>query len=106
MVNVWCLFDKLSVPIRHGQVQRATIGSHLSAIKYFHLISRGFELDRSHPVVDSAFKATTVTVLLVHTTMAETKPLCAGPSRGPCCLLAELGFLDGVPGPGSCGLLC
>lgn len=49
MVNVWCLFDKSSIPVRHDQVQRATIESHLSAIKYFNRISRGVELEKFIP---------------------------------------------------------
>ena len=34
----------------------ATIEGHWSAIKYFSRISRGFELDTTHPVIASAFK--------------------------------------------------
>ena len=37
-------------------MRSATIESHLSAIKYFHLISRGFELDTIHLVIASDLK--------------------------------------------------
>eukprot|EP00904_Undaria_pinnatifida_P006004 jgi/Undpi1/2533/HiC_scaffold_13.g05912.m1 len=58
MTNVWHLFEYVAYAFATRKLRSATIESHLSAIKFFHRISRGFELDTSHPVIPSALKAT------------------------------------------------
>ena len=44
------------VLFRYQKLRSATIESHLSAIKFFHRISRGFELDTTHFVIACALK--------------------------------------------------
>ena len=41
---------------QNKKLRSATIESHLSAIKFFHRISRGFELDTANPVLASALQ--------------------------------------------------
>ena len=50
MANVWHVFRPRNC------CRSAPIESHLSAIKFFHRISRGFEIDITHPVVANALK--------------------------------------------------
>ena len=54
--NVWHSFDFVAYAFATNKQQSATIESNLSAIKFFHRISRGFELDTTHPVILSALK--------------------------------------------------
>ena len=56
MTNVWHLFEYVAYAFATKKLPSATIESHLSAIKFFHRISRGFELDTTHPVIASALK--------------------------------------------------
>ena len=56
MTNVWHLFEYVAYAFATKKLRSATIESHLSAIKFFHRISRGFELDTTHPVIASALK--------------------------------------------------
>ena len=56
MTNVWHLFEYVTYALDTKKLRSATIESHLSAIKFFHRISRGFELDTTHPVIASALK--------------------------------------------------
>ena len=54
--NVWQLFEYVAYSFATKKLRSATIESHLSAIKFFHRISRGFELDTTHPVLACALK--------------------------------------------------
>ena len=54
MANMWCLFEYAAYAFATNQLLSTTIESYLSAIKCFHRISRGFELDTTHPVIASA----------------------------------------------------
>ena len=56
VINVWQLFEYVALAFATKKLRSATIESHLSAIKFFHRISRGFELDTTHPVLASALK--------------------------------------------------
>ena len=54
--KVWHLFEYVAYACATKKLPSATIESHLSAIKVFHGISRGFELDTTHPVIVTAVK--------------------------------------------------
>ena len=54
MTHVCHLFGYVAYAFATKKLRSATMESHLSAIKFFHLISRGFELDPTHPVIASA----------------------------------------------------
>ena len=82
--NVWQLFEYVAYSFATKKLRSATIESHLSAIKFFHRISRGFELDTTHPVLACALKG-----LFGPTLMWVTRLPCVGPCRVPCCLLAS-----------------
>jgi len=56
MFHVWQLFEYVAYSFATNKLRSATIASHLSAIKFFHRISRGFELDTTHPVLACALK--------------------------------------------------
>ena len=56
IANVWCLFEYVANSFATKLLRSATIKSHLSAIKYFHRTSRGFELDTTHPIIASVLK--------------------------------------------------
>ena len=56
MTNVWHLFEHVAYAFATKKLRSATIESRLSAINCFHRISRGFELDTTHPVIASALK--------------------------------------------------
>ena len=56
MANVWHVFEYVAYAFSTKKLRSATIESHLSAIKFFHRISRGFEIDITHPVIANAFK--------------------------------------------------
>ena len=52
------LFEYVAYSFATKKLRSVTIESHLSAIKFFHRISRGFELDTTHPVLACALKRT------------------------------------------------
>lgn len=56
MFNVWQLFVYVSYSFATKQFRPPIVESHLSAIKLFHRIMRGFELYTTHPVLASALK--------------------------------------------------
>ena len=56
MANVWHVFEYVADAFSTKKLRSATIESHLSAIKFFHRISRGFEIDTTHPVIANALK--------------------------------------------------
>ena len=56
MTNLWNLFEYVAYAFATEKLRSATIKSHLSAIQVFHRISRGFELDITHPVIASPLK--------------------------------------------------
>ena len=56
VTNVWHLFEYVAYAFATKKLRSATIESRLSAIKFFHRIPRGFELDTTHPVIASAVK--------------------------------------------------
>ena len=56
MTNVWHLVKYVAYSFASKQQRSATIESHLSAIRFFHRISRAFEIDTTHPVISSALK--------------------------------------------------
>ena len=56
VTNVWHFFEHVAYAFFTKKLRSATIESHLSAIKFFHRISRGFELDTTYPVIASALK--------------------------------------------------
>ena len=56
MANVWHVFEYVAYTFSTKKLRSATIESHLSAIKFFHCISRGFEIDTTHPVIANALK--------------------------------------------------
>ena len=56
MTNVWHLFEYVLHAFATKKLRPATVESHLSAIKFFLRISRGFELDTTHPVIASSLK--------------------------------------------------
>ena len=58
MANVWHVFEYVAYAFSTKKLRSATIESHLSAIKFFHRISRGFEIDTTHPVIANALKGT------------------------------------------------
>ena len=92
MANVSCLFE---------YERSATIESQLLAMNYFHRISRGFELDTTHPVFAMPLKA-----LIVGMPTWKTKLPCVGLFHGECCLLARLWFHLGALGVGFCCIVC
>ena len=57
LANVLHTFEYVAYASAAKKLRSAIIESHLSAIKIFHGISRGFELDNSHPVIAGALKA-------------------------------------------------
>ena len=59
VTNVWHLFEYVAYVFATKKLRSANIESHLSAIKSFRRISRGFELDITHPVITSALKGAT-----------------------------------------------
>ena len=73
MANVWCLFEYVAYAFASNKLRSATIESHLLAIKYFLRISRGFELDTTHPVIASALKGAAR-----RTPTWKTKQACVG----------------------------
>ena len=56
MTNVWHVFEYVAYTFSTNKLRSATIESHLSAIKFFHRISRGFEINTAHPVIANALK--------------------------------------------------
>ena len=56
MTNVWHFLEYVAYAFATRKLRSATIESHMSVIKFFHRISRGFELDTTHPVIASALK--------------------------------------------------
>ena len=52
----WPTFGMCSSNFSTKKLRSATIESHSSAIKFFHRISRGFEIDTTHPVIANALK--------------------------------------------------
>ena len=58
MTNVWHLFEYVAYAFATKELRSATIDIYLSAIKVFRRISRGFELDTTHPVLGNALKGT------------------------------------------------
>ena len=57
MFNVWqLLFEYVAYAFATKKLRSATIESHSSAIKFFHRISRDFELDTTHPALARALK--------------------------------------------------
>ena len=85
MTNVWHLFEYVAYALATKKLRSATIESHLSAIKFFHRISGGFELDTTHPVIASALKGAARRMQK----WVMRRP-CFGQCRGLCCLLAKL----------------
>ena len=60
MANVWHLFEYVAyIRLCYQKLRSATIESRLSAIKSLHRISRGSELDTTHPVWGNALKGAT-----------------------------------------------
>ena len=53
MTNVWHLVEYVAYAFATRKLRSATIESHLSAIKFFQRISRGFELDTTSPFIAS-----------------------------------------------------
>ena len=53
---MWHFFEYLAYAFATKKLRSATIASHLSVIKFFQRISRGFELDTTYPVIASALK--------------------------------------------------
>ena len=53
---MWQLFEYVAYVFAPKKLRLTTIESHLSAVKCFHRISCGFELDITHLVLTSAFK--------------------------------------------------
>ena len=53
---MWQLFEYVAYVFATKKLRLTTIESHLSAVKCFHRISCGFELDITHLVLTSAFK--------------------------------------------------
>ena len=56
VTNVWHFYEHVAYAFSTKELRSATIESHLSAIKFFHRVSRIFELDTIHPVIASALK--------------------------------------------------
>ena len=56
MANVWHVFEYVAYTVSTKKLRSATIESYLLAIKSFHRISRGFEIDTTHTVIDNALK--------------------------------------------------
>lgn len=56
VVDLWCLFEYVVYTLATKKLRPATTESYLSAIKYLHRISRGVELETTHPVIASAIK--------------------------------------------------
>ena len=56
MANVWHVFEYVAFAVSTKKLRSAPIESHLSAIKFFQGISRGFEIDITHPVTPNALK--------------------------------------------------
>ena len=56
MTNMWHLVEYVAYAFATKKLRSATIESHLSAIKFFHRISRGFDLDTTDSVIASALK--------------------------------------------------
>ena len=50
MTNVWHLFEYVAYVFATKKLRSATVERRLSAIKFSHRISQGFELDTTHPV--------------------------------------------------------
>ena len=101
MANVWCLFEYVAYAFDTEKMPSATIESHLSAIKYFHRISRGFELDTTHRVIASALKG----AVRSHADVGNQATVRRLISWGML-LAGEAWFPRGALGVGFCGLLC
>lgn len=56
VVNVLHLAEYVGYVFSDKGLQGDTIESHLSAIKYFHRVSRSFELDTTRPLLTNALK--------------------------------------------------
>ena len=56
MINVGQLLEYAACAFATKRLRYATIENDVSTIKFFHRISRGFELDTTHPVLASALK--------------------------------------------------
>ena len=56
MANVRYLLEYTAYAVATKKLQANTKGSHMSATKFSHRSSCGFELDTSHPVLRNAFK--------------------------------------------------
>ena len=54
--KVWHLFEYVAYAFATKKLRSATIESQMSAIKFFHRVSRGFELNTTHPVLGKALK--------------------------------------------------
>ena len=56
VVNVRSLLEYTAYAVATKKLQAQTVESHLSAIKFFHRSSRGFELNTAHPLLRNALK--------------------------------------------------
>ena len=56
MENFCSLLEYAAYAVAAKKLQADTVESHLSAIKFFHRSSRGFELDTSHTLLRNALK--------------------------------------------------
>ena len=79
MTNAWHLFEYVAYVFVTTKLLSATIESHLSAIKCFHRISRGSELDTVHLGLDDALTGTPMRMR----TLVSKQPS-AGLFRGEC----------------------
>ena len=56
VANVWHLSQYVACAFATKKLRSVPIESHLSVIRFFYRISRGFELDTTHPVIASVVK--------------------------------------------------
>ena len=59
MTNLWQLFEYVAYAFATKKLRSATVNSHLWAIEFFHRVSRGFELDTTHPDLTNVLEGAT-----------------------------------------------
>ena len=81
---MWHLFEYIGFAFAIKKLRLATIEGRSSAIRFFHLVSRGFELDTTHPLSLMPSK-----VLRVRMPTLAIKQPCAGLYSWPVLLTGE-----------------
>ena len=99
VVNVRSLLEYTVYAVATKKLQAQTVESHLSAIKFFHRSSRGFELNTAHPLLRNALKGS------ARSLSRDRNRECEGRCRGPCCSPESIWRRRGGLVGAFCGLL-